>query len=150
MNTQGQSRRSGAEVSFRFVPGTRTSVHASYTYTDADEPGGREVRRPRHTGSLSLARSMLDGRARVAAAIIFNGEQFDTDYRNYYANGFVAERTELDSYALMNLNASYALTDAIEIYLRMENLLDEGYDEVLGYATPGRTAMAGIRFRFDR
>ena len=92
----------------------------------------------------------LDGRLRLAGSVAYNGEQLDNDFRNFFVNGFVAERTELDSYTLVNANASYNVTEDLEVYVRLENLFDEDYEPLLGYAAPGRTAYAGVRFRLGK
>ncbi len=150
INLDGESERQGIELSAVYRIGENTSLTANYTYTDADEPGGEEVRRPEHTGSLSAAHDFLDGRLRLAGSAAFNGEQLDNDFRNFFVNGFVAERTELDSYTLVNVNASYDVTEDVEVYVRLENVFDEDYEQVIGYAAPGRTAYAGVRFRLSR
>jgi len=31
----------------------------------------------------------------------------------------------------------------------VENALDENYEEVYGFSTPGRTGVAGLRYRFE-
>ncbi len=150
INLDGDSERQGVELSAVYQLGENTSITANYTYTDADEPGGEEVRRPEHTGSLSAAHDFLDGRLRIAGNVAFNGEQLDNDFRNFFVNGFVTEQTELDSYTLVNANASYNVTEDLQIYVRLENVFDEDYEPVLGYAAPGRTAYAGVRFRLGR
>ena len=55
----------------------------------------------------------------------------------------------LDEYWLVNAAASYKLTPGVEIYGRVENLLDEKYEEVYSYATPGLSAYAGVRFTYE-
>ncbi|MEM7100492.1 MAG: TonB-dependent receptor [Pseudomonadota bacterium] len=146
-NAAGESERSGVELSAIYRPGDNTYLTADYTYTDADEPGGEEVRRPKHKASLSAAQSLMDNRLRVTGSIVYNGEQLDNDFRNFFTNGFVAERTELDSYTLVNVSATYSLTDDIEVYVRVENLFDEEYEDVISYAAPGRSVFGGVRFR---
>lgn len=147
-NGDGDSERKGVELSGSYRPNPNTVISATYTYTDSDEPGGEEVLRPEHMASLNVAQQLLDGRLRLTASAVFNGEQLDNDFRNFFSNGFVAERTELDSYAVVNLGASYKITDALEVYMRLENVLDEDYEQLLGYASPGRGTFAGVRFNF--
>ena len=54
----------------------------------------------------------------------------------------------LGSFTLVNLSASYAIADGVELFARGENLLDEDYQEVFGFGTPGVAGYAGIRIRF--
>lgn len=51
----------------------------------------------------------------------------------------------LDEYTLVNLTGTYNLTEMVELFGRVENLLDEEYQEVSGYGTVGRSAYVGIR-----
>jgi vitamin B12 transporter len=51
----------------------------------------------------------------------------------------------LDSYTLLSLSGFYRVAEALELTGRIENLLDEQYEEAGGYGTPGRSAYVGIR-----
>ena len=146
-NVSGDSERSGFELAASYQAGENTFVSFEYTYTDADEPGGEEVRRPKHKGSLNVAQQLLNDRLRLTGGVVYNGEQRDNDFRNFFTNGFVAERTELDSYVLVNIGANYQVTDNVDVYLRVENLFDEEYEEVIGFATPGSSVYGGVRIR---
>jgi len=147
VNADGLSERRGAEVGFDYRPQPGTLLRGAYTYTDAEEPGGVEVRRPEHTASLLVDQRFYDDRLAVGASVVYNGEQFDNDFRNFFTT-FAPERTRVDAYTLVNLNVRFQVFDALELYARVENLFDEDYEEVISYATPGRSAYAGLRFRF--
>jgi vitamin B12 transporter len=54
----------------------------------------------------------------------------------------------LDDYFLVNIAANYDLTDALRIYVRVDNLLDEHYEEAWSYATSGQSFYAGAKFSF--
>jgi vitamin B12 transporter len=63
--------------------------------------------------------------------------------------GFANLRTTLDDYWLLRATASYKLQPGMEVFGRVENLLDQHYQEVFGYnATPGVAAFAGIKLTF--
>ena len=55
----------------------------------------------------------------------------------------------LDDYAVVNLGASYALTDQIQVYGRLENAFDADYEEIYGFNTAGAAAYGGIKIRLD-
>ncbi len=150
INLNEESDRQGVEFSADWQISPDTVLNANYTYTDAQEPAGIEVRRPEHMGSIRIAHSFLAGRANLAAGAVYNGDSYDSDFRNFFTNGFVTERTEIDSYTTVNVNAAYAFTDALEVYVRVENLFDENNTDQIGYALPGRTAFAGLRYSFTR
>jgi len=48
---------------------------------------------------------------------------------------------------LVNLNASYDLTKRVQIFGRVENLLNRKYQEVFTYRAPGTTAYGGVRIK---
>ena len=53
----------------------------------------------------------------------------------------------LDSYTLVNLDASYRFTPEWQLFAKLENAFDENYQLASGYHTAGRTAYLGIRYR---
>ncbi len=144
VNQPGKSERRGVELSGRLKPLPGLRLDAAYTYLDADEPdGSREIRRARHIASVSVDYRFLDDRAGVNLDFDFNGEQDDQDFST-----FPATRVTLDSFLLITLAARYELMEGLEAFARIENLLDENYQNVLGFNTPGIGAFAGLRARF--
>ncbi|MEM9387323.1 MAG: TonB-dependent receptor [Pseudomonadota bacterium] len=146
-NDEGDSDRQGVEVSVAYQPRSGTLVRAAYTYTDATDAAGREVRRPEHTASLLVDQSFLDERFAIGASVVHNGDQLDTDFRNFFET-FVAEATPVESYTLVNLHVRFQVIDSLQVYARVENLFDEDYEEIISYATPGAAVYAGFRYRF--
>jgi len=145
-NDLGKSTREGVEVSARFNLSSM-SFGGSYTYIDARDPDGtREVLRPRHQASADITgRFGQDNRASVSASLIYNGQMLDNDFRNYFNNGFVTEKSPLEPFTVVRLAGAYRLTDAVEVFGRVENALDEHYQQGIGYGTPGRAVYGGVR-----
>ena len=54
----------------------------------------------------------------------------------------------LDAFTLIGLNAAYDVDDHFTLTLRGDNLLDEEYQEVFGFASPGRAVYAGLKANF--
>ncbi len=63
-------------------------------------------------------------------------------------NPFPAERVKLGSYTLVNLAATHDVSKTVQIFGRVENLLNERYEEVFGYGTAGIGVYGGVRVRF--
>jgi len=40
------------------------------------------------------------------------------------------------------------MTDQVKLYGRVDNLLNENYEEAWSYSTPGRSAYAGVKVSF--
>ena len=142
-NAAGTSRRDGVELSLSWRHGEGLNLAASYTWLDADEGAARvrELRRPRHSASL-----IAHGRAgalRWGASLAYVGRRRDTDF-----DLFPAATVTLRAYVLASANLAYRLLPGLEAYARVENAFDAGYQDVVGYNTPGRTAYAGLRVAF--
>lgn len=148
-NQSGTSRRQGFEFELQAELPANIDARASYTYTNAKEPdanGGnrREIRRPEHMAALNLNYKFLDDRARLNLNVSYTGEQ-DDDF--FPPPTFARQTVELDQYTLVNLVASYEVTEAFSVYARAENLFDKDYENVLGYQTLGDGYYAGVRMR---
>jgi vitamin B12 transporter len=72
----------------------------------------------------------------------YNGSQKDFVFRS---PTFERSTRTLDQYWLVNLAASYELLPGLAVVGRIENLLNEDYQEVYGYESPGIGAYAGLR-----
>ena len=55
---------------------------------------------------------------------------------------------QLEGYALINPAVSYQITDAVEMFFRVNNLFDRDYEAISGYGIVGISAYGGLRFRF--
>jgi vitamin B12 transporter len=54
----------------------------------------------------------------------------------------------LDEYWLVNAAISYKLQPGVEVFGRVENLLDQRYQEVFGFQSAPIMAFAGIKLTF--
>ena len=149
VNAPGESRRRGFELSAeaRLVRGLHLA--ANYSFLDSRENGAavaaalREVRRPRHTANL-LA-DWREGPLTIGGALAYVGPRTDRDF-----DLFPAPVVRLDDYLLASLRIAYRIGPHLELYGRIENGFDAGYQDVIGYNTPGRTVHAGLRVALGR
>jgi vitamin B12 transporter len=119
------------------------SAAANYTLLDAVNAspgdlnrGNRLARRPKHLGNANLAYTWRGGMV-TAATLRVAGSSFND----------AANTQPLGSYALVDLRLAYPLSDRIEVYGRIENLLDARYETVRDAGTLPRLAYAGVRLR---
>jgi vitamin B12 transporter len=61
---------------------------------------------------------------------------------------FAPTMNKVGDYTLFHINATYAVTDSVDAFLRVENLFDEDYETAGGFNTAGRAAYAGLRASF--
>jgi vitamin B12 transporter len=146
-NRSGTSRRQGVEVAGRYLVLPGLTIGASYTYLDAREDDGREeIRRPPHSGRIDVNYVFGGGRGNLNIAAAYNGEMKDTAFEA--GPPFGSQIVSLDDYWLVTAAGSYQIEPGIELYARVENLLDQRYQEVFGYNTAGIAAYAGMRVSF--
>lgn len=132
-----EARAEGVEATLEARPSPRFQLSASYTLTDTeDRSTGRQLaRRPRHRGVVSLYFKPTD-RWRAQATLIAVADRIDSD------------GSELDDYERVDVTVQYRVNAHLEPYVRVENLFDEDYEEVGGFATTGALAVVGLGLRF--
>lgn len=145
-NLATPSTRQGIEVAGKYLLTPQITLGAAYTYLHAREDiKTQEVRRPPHQGRVEVNYAMADGRGNLNLSGIYNGDMKDvvTDA------AFNTVYTTLPSYWLVRVAASYKLQPGVEFFGRVENALNQHYQEVFGYnGTAGTTAFAGVKLTF--
>lgn len=142
-NINGTSERKGAELSAVGNISESMSLAAAYTYTDSTgDDAVREVRRPRHIASLNLGWQAAHN-LHLNTNIQFTGEQTDVYFPPFPEPSQVVA---LSNHTLVNINLNYSATEKFEMYLKLENALNENYEEVFGYQTLGFGASLGLRY----
>jgi vitamin B12 transporter len=145
-NATGRSRRRGIEANAEIRPIEGLRIAANYTYLKAEDQrvtGAarlHEVRRPKHSGNLYA--DWTSGRFTFGGSLAYVGNRTDQDF-----DLFPAATVTLHDYVLASARVAYRVVDAIELFGRVENAGDARYQDVVGYATPGRTFHAGVRVR---
>ena len=144
INNAGVSQRRGVELSGKFNPYAWLGFEATYTYTHAETPAGiEEIRRPRNAASFAAIFRLPDNKTKASIVVSHNGRMADDAFI-----GFPATRVSLDSYTLVNAILSYQATPNTQFYIRGENLLNERYEEIFSYRSPGATGYIGMRMKF--
>ena len=144
-NAVTTSKQQGIEVALSATIGPQWSLDAAYSYVDAEENGVAEVRRPESIASAALTWTHPQDKATATLVVRHNGETPDLAFTD---PSFVPARVTLDDYTLVNLNARIKLTEGVNAFGRVENLLDQRYEQVFSFVSPGRTIVAGVEARF--
>jgi len=139
-----EAEAKGVEVFASVRPIGDLIFRASYTYTDTEdkETGKDLLRRAQNKFGLDVNYQFMD-KGNVNLSLVYVGKRDDNDYSTWPAT-----RVELDDYVLANLAASYDITRNIQVFGRVENFLDEDYEEVKGFGTPELSAFAGCKLLF--
>jgi vitamin B12 transporter len=153
-NTGGGISR-GVEVSGEFHPSRRTSLFASYTYTDAKDRVSQF-----YTGTLADPLQMpaiLPSMVSMIATQQF-GSRFDLAMDFQGGSAYLYPLYGLEPYAyrfggprLLGISGGYTLPlserASVRFYTRVSNALNQNFFEE-GFQTPGRWAVAGLHFSF--
>lgn len=111
-------------------------LEASYTLTDSVDlkTGLPLARRPRHRATVS-ATLALGERADATMSVMTVGTRFDSD------------GSRLPDYERVDASITYRLVTGISLHLRASNLLDQHYEELTGYTSPGLQGWVGLTVR---
>ena len=151
VNLASVSKRRGIELAVSAKLFTRLNWSATYTWLDATQPDllgaqQQEIRRPRNSASTNFDYAFLHDRAQVNLNISYTGSQQD----NFFPPpAFVLTPVDLSSYLLVNLVGQYRMTDNLSAFIRLDNLLNQDYEDVFGFRTPGFGAAMGINISFQ-
>ena len=134
----------GLELSGTLRPWRGLELTGNYTYTNARDrsPGAATfdrllTRRPQETANLG-ASYRFPFKLNTGVAIRYAGRSFEN----------ATNTTRVKGYTLVDLRASYPLPGGLEIYGRVENLLDRDYETIYRYGTLGRAGYLGVRANF--
>ena len=133
----------GAEVSgtvrlthYLSVRGAYTRLYTRVTASDLGDLGQQLLRRPLNSGTLSLELTPRHWTLIAGARLV--GERQDND--------FVFGVNRNPSYHFVYADGSWQATRHLQPYARIQNALNELYQEVLGYSSLSRNATVGLRF----
>ena len=144
VNRSATSHRSGIEAELGWAVSDRLRLSANYAFLHATEPDSgdlgqvREVRRPRHSGSIAADGSV--GRLTYGASLAYVGNRSDTNF-----DLFPAAPVTLHAYWLAGARVAYRLRPGLELFARGSNLLNQHVEDVFGSRTEGRAVYAGLR-----
>lgn len=133
----GTSTSRGVELTAEIPLNDALQVNGNYTYNDTERPDGTQrLRRPENLFNLGILYTGMSGRLNVNGFYRSQGDSLD-------GGG------PLEDFSVLDLTASYQLTAGLRVYGRIENALDEDYQELLGFNTASSAAYVGMNFRFS-
>lgn len=145
-NVDGESTRDGVDIEVNWHT-SLAKLTATYSYLDAEQENdgvtSAELRRARHQGALSAYSDLGTDNFSLYAKVAYIGTHYDTYYPPYPAS---AETLALDAYTLVSLNLGYQLSDSWALSLKVNNLFDKEYEDIVGYAGQERRAVLSVSF----
>jgi vitamin B12 transporter len=154
-----KAESSGIEAGFQVLLPWQLRLDGSYTFLEtkvlndggiggtAFPPGQPLLRRPKHQGSVGL--TYLGERWTTAFIANVVGPALDRDFTRPGA-----PRVTLPGYTKLDLAASYVVARQlwhvrdVRLQMKIDNLLNENYEEALGFSSPGISARGGVAVNF--
>lgn len=143
-NNIARANTEGIESFIEIAPLEGLTIRGNYTYTRSRESstGQRRLRIPTDKGSINVNYHFWD-RANLNLNVVIVGDRDDMDF-----NSFPFRRVRLPGYVVTNLAGSYDFNQYIKAFVRIDNLTNKKYQEVLGYGTSGMAAYGGIKLTY--
>ncbi len=156
------SRAQGLEVTFRVHPIQSLELGGEYTFLDSSilaldgtsqtitpfQVGQQLLRRPRHSASYNLTwnhkRLTLNTNAYIRGAVL----DVDPSYGTFACTLGMPCFFNSRGYTRADAGFSYKLPGGVEIYGKVNNFLNQKYEEIFGYPALHLNFMAGMKFRF--
>lgn len=139
----GSSDANGFELNTKIMPAKFLAINASYTYVDRDKT--EDFNDYIAANKLNLG---------VGISVLKNAF-FNLNYRNvaerslfdrWGSFGTAGEDVILPSYQVLDFLANYKLlNETVTFFGGVTNLLNEDYDDILGFSTRGRNLKIGVR-----
>jgi vitamin B12 transporter len=144
----GKARFDGVEwtLGVKLLPSL--AANANYTYLDWDTADGKLRRRPRHRGSVGLNYLHDNWNLNLSANLVGRRD----DFRAAFPFGDLSK----PGYVKLDLASSYALpwngpeVKKLELFGKIENLLNKKYQEADGFSARPLNFLLGIRGTFGR
>jgi vitamin B12 transporter len=139
---EGTSESEGIELALEYPITKDVAILGNLTHNETEDPNGdTRIRRPELVGNIGLKVSALDKDLNIIVNYRVSRDAVDRDFST---GGTI----NLDDYAVFDVSANYIINEMITVFGRVENALDEDYQEVTGFNTAGSAAYAGVRFNF--
>ena len=117
-------------------------VQAQYTNTltrnVVEQPGNRAPRMPVDQWSMIVSYQPIDP-IRITLEGRYVGSRFND----------VNNQQSMRAFDVWNLSANYDVKKYMQVYLRLDNIFNEKYEEILFFGTPIRSIFGGVRVNYD-
>jgi len=132
LNAADELYARGVEVELKTTPTEKLSIETNYTFTEYKETLARRI--PKHKANVQLGYD-ISKTTFTSLSYQYTHERFE--------NSFVPF---LESYSIVNFYVSHnALKQKITFFGGLDNILNEAFEDVPGYATKGRNVRLGFK-----
>ncbi|MEP7196490.1 MAG: TonB-dependent receptor [Saprospiraceae bacterium] len=143
---KGEINYSNADIDSSHIKSNLAQLYSNGAFINKNQHQSGLTRRP-STANFVIeyaicSRLMLSGIFKYVAS------RNDIYYNNNLGPFGALASTGLDAYTLFDFNLRYRCMKNMNLYLRLENILDTKYSEINGYSTRGRSLYAQMSYKF--
>lgn len=131
-----------SEINWVVISGLKAGLTYTYLQTEDRSTGLQLDRRPMHTYGLIISWYPTE-RFTARLDLINVGERKDINY-----SVFPYEQITLSAYTKVDISLHYKIHPSCGLFGRIENLLDEKYEEVYGFNSPRLSGYGGMKVEF--
>jgi vitamin B12 transporter len=143
INIGGTYNAKGIETSITYNISTKLSANANYTFTEVEQPLSRLI--PKHKVNTSIDYKLSE-KASFGLQYQFVDKRNDAFYNS---STFGTESISLAAYQLVHANFRLnVIKNRLSLFGTVNNILNEAFQENIGYATRGRNYKLGLNFQF--
>lgn len=142
INNEGINNAKGVEATVRYNLSEKFNIGGNYTFTEVEQQLNRLI--PKHKGNVDL--NYIFKRGTFGINYQYVDQRSDAFYD---MNIFATAPVELAAYQILNANVSYdLLPNRLKVFGAVTNILNDDFQEVIGYNTRGRNFKLGLNFMF--
>ncbi len=143
-NNVSRAKTSGVETFMEMRPLTDLTLRSTYTYTQSLDmvTNTQLLHRPKNKASFDADYQFLE-KAHIHFNVLMVGQKADTAYISYSS-----VPVTIASYTLLNLAGSYDVNKHLQVFGRIDNLLNKQYQEIYGYGTSGVAGYGGVKVSY--
>lgn len=134
-NVEESFKVQGVEVEASYEPISKLLLSANYTFTENRDKV--VLRIPKHKINAAVNFQAFPSTA-LGLSYQYTGSRMDTDFNTF-------ETVDLDGFSLLNLDINHRFSEHFSMFLNLDNIINEDYQELLGYTTRGRNVRLGFR-----
>ena len=138
------AKASGVETFMELHPLTDLTLRGNYTYQQTlNMVTDTQLRlRPRNKASIDVDYQFIE-KAHIHVNVLMLGQKADTAYI-----GYSSVPVTIASYTLLNLAGSYDVNKHLQVFARIDNVLNKQYEEVYGYGTSSVAGYGGVKLSY--
>lgn len=133
----------GVEFLLEIAPAENLAFSASYSHIEAKDKNTGEalLRRPKDKFTTML-NFRFAAKGRIVLSLTHLGARVDQEWIDW-----IATRVRMAPFTLLNAVGSYDILPNIQLFLRLDNILDQRYELIKGYGTPARSVYGGFKIQ---